>query len=102
MSMGAARIQVADGGRDVAEIFHEQGVEGPAAAVDDHVHRVQVLEGRLVDALAHQGVYKPPFEHGDAVDMIVNGRCGVFNPQLMEYFRDCAPAVRELYARRAD
>ena len=56
----------------------------------------------VYDALVSQRVYKPPFEHGDAVDMIVNGRCGVFNPQLMEYFRDCAPAVRELYARRAD
>lgn len=53
----------------------------------------------VYDALVSLRVYKPPFEHKDAVDMIVNNRCGVFNPELMEYFIEVAPAIRNLYVR---
>ena len=95
-----------DYARLIARHHHERwdgkgypdGLEGEAIPLCAQI--VGVAD--VYDALVSQRVYKPPFEHVDAVDMIVNGRCGVFNPQLMEYFRQVAPSIRELYARRAE
>ena len=38
----------------------------------------------VYDALTSERVYKPPFSHEEAVDMITHGKCGVFNPLLLE------------------
>ena len=43
----------------------------------------------VYDALTSRRVYKPPFIHDKAVDMILNGECGAFNPLLLECFKDC-------------
>ncbi|MDE7242121.1 HD domain-containing phosphohydrolase [Desulfovibrio sp.] len=95
-----------DYARLIARHHHERwdgkGYPDGLAGDDIPIYAQIVGVADVYDALVSQRVYKPPFEHGDAVDMIINGRCGVFNPLLMEYFRDCAPAMRELYARRAD
>lgn len=92
--------------RLIARHHHERwdgkGYPDGLAGDDIPIYAQIVGVADVYDALVSQRVYKPPFEHGDAVDMIINGRCGVFNPLLMEYFRDCAPAMRELYTRRAD
>ncbi len=38
----------------------------------------------VYDALTSKRVYKPPFSHKQAMQMILNGECGVFNPILLE------------------
>ena len=38
----------------------------------------------VYDALTSERVYKPPFSHEEAVEMIVGGKCGAFNPLLLE------------------
>lgn len=43
----------------------------------------------VYDALTSRRVYKPSFPHSQAVDMILNGACGVFNPLLLECFKGC-------------
>lgn len=40
----------------------------------------------VYDALVSERVYKPMFSHAQAVQMIRNGECGVFNPDLMDCF----------------
>ena len=89
--------------RLIARHHHERwdGKGYPDGLVGDAIPIYAQIVGvaDVYDALVSQRVYKPPFEHVDAVDMIVNGRCGAFNPVLMDYFRDIAPAIRDLYAR---
>lgn len=38
----------------------------------------------VYDALTNKRVYKPAFTPEKAVQMIVNGECGCFNPDLIE------------------
>ena len=47
----------------------------------------------VYDALTSSRVYKPPYTHGQAVKMIMNGECGQFNPLLLECLRRIAPQL---------
>ena len=47
----------------------------------------------VYDALTSTRVYKPPYTHGQAVKMIMNGECGQFNPLLLECLRRIAPQL---------
>ena len=49
----------------------------------------------VYDALTSERVYKPPFTHDKAVEMIVNGECGAFNPLLLECLSTYAGELRE-------
>lgn len=49
----------------------------------------------VYDALTSERVYKPPFSHEEAVEMIVAGKCGAFNPLLLECLTDNAEKFRE-------
>lgn len=51
----------------------------------------------VYDALVSTRVYKPPFPHGDAIGMIKQGKCGIFNPALLESFIEISPKIEELY-----
>ena len=42
----------------------------------------------VYDALTSKRVYKPAFPHEKAVEMIMNGECGTFNPLLLECLQD--------------
>ena len=42
----------------------------------------------VYDALTSKRVYKPPFSHNKALQMILNGECGLFNPLLLECLDD--------------
>jgi putative two-component system response regulator len=44
----------------------------------------------VYDALTSDRVYKPAFPHDVAVAMILNGECGVFNPELLTTFEQTA------------
>lgn len=49
----------------------------------------------VYDALTSERVYKPPYPHKKAIDMIANGECGVFNPLLLECLMDVAPVLEK-------
>ena len=40
----------------------------------------------VYDALTSKRVYKPAFTHEKAVEMIIGGECGQFNPLLLQCF----------------
>lgn len=54
----------------------------------------------VYDALVSVRVYKPPFTHNQAVKMILEGQCGVFNPLLVSYFEDIAPHIQNFYQQK--
>lgn len=51
----------------------------------------------VYDALVSVRVYKPPFTHDQAAEMIRNGECGCFNPRLIEAFLEAEPVIRRWY-----
>lgn len=44
----------------------------------------------VYDALTSKRVYKDAYSHEEAVTMIANGECGIFNPKMIEAFNDVA------------
>jgi putative two-component system response regulator len=44
----------------------------------------------VYDALTNDRVYKPAIEHDVAVKMIMDGECGIFNPELLASFEKTA------------
>ena len=50
----------------------------------------------VYDALTSERVYKKAFSHEKALEMILNGECGTFNPILLDCLRESAPQLREL------
>lgn len=53
----------------------------------------------VYDALTSDRCYKKAFSHETAVQMILDGQCGVFNPLLLDCLRDVAPTLAEELAR---
>ena len=47
----------------------------------------------VYDALTSKRCYKEAFPHDQAVHMIINGKCGVFNPLLIECLKELAPEI---------
>jgi len=52
----------------------------------------------VYDALTSERCYKKAFPHETAVQMILDGQCGAFNPLLLECLREVAPTLRETLA----
>lgn len=48
----------------------------------------------VYDALTSQRVYKPPFTHERAIQMIINGECGMFNPVLLEVLKRVSDKIQ--------
>lgn len=48
----------------------------------------------VYDALTSERVYKPPYSHEEAMQMILGGQCGVFNPLLLECFQETSESIR--------
>lgn len=53
----------------------------------------------VYDALVSKRCYKQAFSADMAVNMILNGECGVFNPRLLACFQKAEPVLRKLYPR---
>lgn len=51
----------------------------------------------VYDALVNERVYKRAYPHDVAVQMIINGECGQFNPVLMDMMLHIQDEIRELY-----
>ena len=47
------------------------------------------------DALTSERCYKAAFDHETALNMIVNGECGAFNPLLLECLMDGADQIKQ-------
>jgi putative two-component system response regulator len=56
----------------------------------------------VYDALTSKRVYKDAYSHEQAIDMIMNGECGTFNPILIEVMEKIAPQLKELAEGLAD
>lgn len=48
----------------------------------------------VYDALTSPRVYKPPFTHEKAIEMIMNGECGTFNPILLECLKEVQDTLK--------
>lgn len=48
----------------------------------------------VYDALTATRVYKPAFPPEQALEMILNGECGAFNPVLLECLQECAQRLK--------
>ncbi len=51
----------------------------------------------VYDALICKRVYKPPFPREQVLEMIRTGKCGVFNPELLESFVSVEDTIYERY-----
>lgn len=49
----------------------------------------------VYDVLTSERVYKPAFSHEKAIQMILNGECGAFNPLLLECLVEAQDAIRQ-------
>ena len=49
----------------------------------------------VYDALISERVYKKAYSHEKAVEMILNGECGTFNPLLLECLKDIQDRLKE-------
>lgn len=87
--------------REICRYHHERydGRGYPDRLVGDEIP----IWGQIVslvdvyDALVSPRVYKPPYSHEKALEMIINGECGVFNPKLLEGLTACADDLRACY-----
>ncbi len=86
---------------DIARHHHERwdGRGYPDGLVGDEIsiaaQVVSIVD--VYDALVSVRVYKKAFTPDQAVDMIKNGECGVFNPKLLECFFEAEPIIRKWY-----
>ena len=51
----------------------------------------------VYDALVSKRCYKDALSAQQAVEMISNGQCGAFNPELLHCFRQAEPVLRRFY-----
>lgn len=52
----------------------------------------------VYDALTSERAYKKAFSHEKAIEMITNGECGAFSPELLGCFRDIADDIKAEFA----
>ena len=98
--MGAYRYAI-----DIARHHHERwdGHGYPDGLVGDQISVwAQVVSlADVYDALMSKRVYKDAFPREEALAMIRDGACGVFNPELLDCFFAVEPRINELHDRSA-
>lgn len=88
--------------REVALYHHERwnGSGYPAGLKGNEIPvYIQVISlADVYDALRISRPYRPALSHGRAVDMILSGRCGGFDPQMLSVFSHIIGKVgKEIY-----
>ncbi len=86
---------------DIAKHHHERwdgrgypdGLKGDEITIWSQI----VSLADVYDALISKRVYKDAFSFEKAMDMICNGECGVFNPEMLKYFVEVEPEIRNFY-----
>lgn len=85
---------------DICQSHHERydGRGYPNGLVGEEIPiAAQVVAlADVYDALTSERVYKKAFSHEKAIDMILHGECGAFNPLIMECLRDNEEEVRKV------
>lgn len=69
---------------------YPDGLKGDEIPIEAQI----VAMADVYDALTSERVYKPPFSHDRAVEMITGGECGAFNPLALECLRERAEDLR--------
>lgn len=86
---------------DIARHHHERwdGKGYPDGLKGDEISRwAQVVSlADVYDALVSKRVYKDAFSYEEAIEMIQTGKCGIFNPKLVECFISVEKDLRHLY-----
>ncbi|MDE7259103.1 MAG: HD domain-containing protein, partial [Lachnospiraceae bacterium] len=86
---------------DIARHHHERWDGGgyPDGLKGDEISPwAQVVSlADVYDALNCKRVYKPPYPREQVLEMIRNGECGIFNPQLLESFFSVEDMIYEMY-----
>lgn len=86
---------------DIARHHHERwdGNGYPDGLAGDEISiAAQVVSvADVYDALVSVRVYKVAYTPDEAVNMIKNGECGIFNPKLLECFLEAEPVIRKWY-----
>lgn len=94
-------LQVA---HDICRWHHERydgggypdGLKGEEIPISAQV----VALADVYDALTSQRVYKPAYSHEEAMEMILTGKCGAFNPILMDCLKELGNHIsKELKVR---
>ena len=70
---------------------YPEGLKGDEIPISAQV--VSVAD--VYDALASERVYKKAFSHEKAIEMIMNGECGTFNPLLLECLNDIQGRIKD-------
>lgn len=86
--------------RDICRWHHERwdgrgypdGLKGDDIPISAQI----VALADVYDALTSARVYKPAYPHEKAVEMILNGECGAFNPLLLDILREVGGQLAEL------
>lgn len=87
-------------GYDICRWHHERydGRGYPDKLVGDDIPIWAQVAGvaDVYDALTSPRVYKRAFSHDEAIGMIKNGECGVFNPKVIEAFGTVTKEFKEI------
>lgn len=86
--------------RDICRFHHERydGNGYPDGLAGDEIPiSAQIVSiADVYDALTSERVYKTAIDRNKSFQMIINGECGVFNPKLLESFRNAREKLEEL------
>lgn len=74
-------------------LHHHERWDGrgyPAGLKGDEIPLCAQVTGLadVYDVLTTERVYKAPYQHNVAINMILNGECGAFNPKILESFKN--------------
>ena len=89
---------------DIARHHHERwdgrgypdGLKGSEISVWSQI----VSLADVYDALVSKRVYKDAFGFDEAVQMILDGKCGAFSSELLDCFLSVEPQIRQMYHRK--
>ena len=56
----------------------------------------------VYDALTSERCYKKAFDHDTAIQMILDGQCGQFNPILLKYLKELSPQLSKMLGKEID
>ncbi|MEA4934576.1 MAG: response regulator, partial [Lawsonibacter sp.] len=77
------------------ERYDGQGYPDRLVGEDIPISAQVVALADAYDALTSPRVYKKACSHDQAVTMILNGKCGIFNPLLLECLADISGSIEE-------
>ena len=77
---------------------YPDGIKGDDIPISAQV----VALADVYDALTSERCYKKAFSHETAIEMITDGQCGAFNPQLLQVLSEASEELREAVHHKSD